>query len=117
MPLIDALMEELNTTGFVSHRGRQILAKYFVLDLKQDWRYGATYFEEKLIDHDFCCNLGAWNLLFFNHHNDLVRQSLQSGMFQRDSQLKMLKVPNNLMAQASKSDPDGAYVKKWIPIL
>lgn len=52
MPLIDALMRELNATGFMPNRGRMIVACYLTMDLKQDWRYGAHHFEEKLIDHD-----------------------------------------------------------------
>jgi len=52
MPLIDSLMRELNATGFMPNRGRMIVACYLTMDLKQDWRYGANHFEEKLIDHD-----------------------------------------------------------------
>jgi len=44
MPIIDSLMRELNKTGFILHRGRQIVASYLTADLKQDWRYGAYYF-------------------------------------------------------------------------
>ena len=52
MPLIDALMRELKYTGYMNNRGRMVVAAYLTLDLKQDWRYGAHHFEEKLIDHD-----------------------------------------------------------------
>jgi len=52
MPIIDSLMRELNATGFMSNRGRMVAACYLTMDLKQDWREGAYYFEEKLIDHD-----------------------------------------------------------------
>ena len=52
MPIIDALMRELNATGFMPNRGRMVVACYFAMDLKQDWRYGMYHFEEKLIDHD-----------------------------------------------------------------
>lgn len=61
MPLIDALMRDLNATGFMSNRGRQIVACYLALDLGQDWRHGAYHFEEKLIDHDVQSNYGGWN--------------------------------------------------------
>lgn len=60
MPIIDALMRELTLTGFMPNRGRMIVACYFAMDLKQDWRYGAHYFEEKLLDHDVCSNYGGW---------------------------------------------------------
>lgn len=52
MPLIDALMREMNETGFMPNRGRMIVASYFAMDLKQDWRHGAHWFEQQLIDHD-----------------------------------------------------------------
>jgi deoxyribodipyrimidine photo-lyase len=52
VPIIDALMREMNFTGFMPNRGRMVVASYFAMDLKQDWRHGAHYFEERLIDHD-----------------------------------------------------------------
>ena len=58
--LIDALMHELNQTGFMSNRGRQLVASYLIHELKCDWRYGAAYFEEQLIDYDVCSNWGNW---------------------------------------------------------
>lgn len=60
---IDANMLELKLTGFMSNRGRQNVASYFINDLKQDWRYGAAYFEEQLIDYDVSSNWGNWAYL------------------------------------------------------
>jgi deoxyribodipyrimidine photo-lyase len=60
MPLIDAFMRELDQTGYISHRGRQLVSSYLCIDMKVDWRYGATWFEEKLIDHDTVSNYGGW---------------------------------------------------------
>ena len=60
---IDANMIELKRTGFMSNRGRQNVASYFCNDLKLDWRYGASYFEEQLIDYDVCSNWGNWAYL------------------------------------------------------
>jgi deoxyribodipyrimidine photo-lyase len=57
---IDANMLELKLTGFMSNRGRQNVASYLCNDLKLDWRYGAAYFEEQLIDYDVCNNWGNW---------------------------------------------------------
>ncbi len=57
---VDANMKELRLTGFMSNRGRQIVASYLCNDLKVDWRYGAAYFEEQLIDYDVCSNWGNW---------------------------------------------------------
>jgi deoxyribodipyrimidine photo-lyase len=57
---VNANMNELRLTGFMSNRGRQNVASYFCNDLKLDWRYGAAYFEEQLIDYDVCSNWGNW---------------------------------------------------------
>jgi deoxyribodipyrimidine photo-lyase len=60
---IDANMKELKLTGFMSNRGRQNVASYLCNDLKLDWRYGASYFEQQLIDYDVCSNWGNWAYL------------------------------------------------------
>ncbi|MBC7695676.1 MAG: DASH family cryptochrome [Burkholderiales bacterium] len=60
---IDANMIELKLTGFMSNRGRQNVASYLCHDLKLDWRYGAAYFEQQLIDYDVCSNWGNWAYL------------------------------------------------------
>ena len=44
MPIIDALMRDMNETGFMPNRGRMVVSCYLTMDLKQDWRYGAAYF-------------------------------------------------------------------------
>ncbi len=60
---IDANMLELKLTGYMSNRGRQNVASYLCNDLKLDWRYGAAYFEQQLIDYDVCSNWGNWAYL------------------------------------------------------
>lgn len=60
---IDANMKELQLTGFMSNRGRQNIASYLINDLKLDWRYGAAYFEQQLIDYDASSNWGNWAYL------------------------------------------------------
>lgn len=57
---IDANMRELNLTGFMSNRGRQNVASYLCHNLHIDFRYGAAYFEERLIDYDVYNNWGNW---------------------------------------------------------
>lgn len=54
IPLIDACMRELGTTGFMSNRGRQNVASFWGTDLYVDWRVGAEIFETHLIDFDVC---------------------------------------------------------------
>ena len=60
---VDANMIELKKTGFMSNRGRQNVASFLHHDLQSDWRYGAAYFEEQLIDYDVCSNWGNWAYL------------------------------------------------------
>ena len=57
---VDANMKELQLTGFMSNRGRQNVASYLAHDLKQDWRAGAAWFENRLIDYDVTSNWGNW---------------------------------------------------------
>jgi len=60
---IDANMLELKLSGFMSNRGRQNVASFLCNDLKLDWRYGAAYFEQQLIDYDVNSNWGNWAYL------------------------------------------------------
>jgi deoxyribodipyrimidine photo-lyase len=60
---INANMLELQQSGFMSNRGRQNVASYFCNELNMDWRIGAAYFEEQLIDYDVCSNWGNWAYL------------------------------------------------------
>jgi deoxyribodipyrimidine photo-lyase len=59
-PFINANMNELSQTGFMSNRGRQNVANYLTKELKIDWRIGAEYFEALLIDYDVHSNYGNW---------------------------------------------------------
>ncbi|MBF7072806.1 DASH family cryptochrome [Glaciecola sp. MH2013] len=61
--IVDACMKQLKETGFMSNRGRQLVASCFVHELNQDWRYGAAYFEYQLIDFDVASNFGNWQYL------------------------------------------------------
>lgn len=60
---VDANMLELKHTGFMSNRGRQNVASYLIDQLHLDWRLGAAYFEEQLIDYDVSSNWGNWAYL------------------------------------------------------
>ena len=60
LPLVDASMRELNATGFMSNRGRQNAASFFVKHLDLDWRAGAAYYEGMLVDYDVTSNWGNW---------------------------------------------------------
>ena len=97
IPLIDALMRELLTTGYISYRGRQHVASYFVHDLGLDWRVGADFFEAQLIDYDVCSNWGNW----------AMAAGLTGAPVSRF----------DTVAQAKGWDPDGRYVRFWLPEL
>lgn len=97
MPLIDALMRDMNATGFMPNRGRMVVACYLTMDLKQDWRYGAHYFEEKLIDHDVQSNYGGW--------------AFSSGI----GPGRVLVF--NSVKQSRDFDKNGEYIKSWVPEL
>lgn len=97
IPFIDANMIELNSTGFMSNRGRQNVASFLVNDLKLNWLMGAEYFESLLIDYDPCSNYGNWNYI------------AGVGADPREDRYF------NIISQARRYDPKGDYVKYWIP--
>ncbi len=99
VPFIDANMRELKHTGYMSNRGRQNVSSFLVHDLGLNWQMGADYFESMLIDYDPASNYGNWNAV------------AGVGSDPRDSR------SYNILSQARRYDPDGAYVKKWIPEL
>ncbi len=99
VPFIDANMREIANTGFMSNRGRQNVASFLVKDLKVNWQMGAEYFESVLIDYDVASNYGNWNYV--------------AGVGSDPRENRYF----NLLSQARRYDPDGAYVKLWIPEL
>lgn len=97
-PFVDANMRELMGTGFMSNRGRQNVASYWVHNLKQDWRAGAAWFESQLIDFDAASNYGNW-LYVAGIGND-----------PRPNRIF------NVQKQAAMYDPDGEYVQHWLAL-
>jgi deoxyribodipyrimidine photo-lyase len=59
-PLVNAVMHELNATGYINNYSRQVVAGFLVNELKADWIKGAEYFEEKLVDYSPASNWGNW---------------------------------------------------------
>ena len=59
-PLVDAGMRELNETGFMHNRVRMLVASFLTKHLLIDWRWGANYFAEKLLDFELASNAGGW---------------------------------------------------------
>ncbi|MDX1918283.1 MAG: DASH family cryptochrome [Candidatus Caenarcaniphilales bacterium] len=94
-PFVNANMSELNETGFMSNRGRQVVASYLSKTLGIDWRWGAEYFESKLIDYDVCSNWGNWAYIAGVGHDPRDR------IF-------------NVRKQAQDYDPKGEYTNMWL---
>lgn len=59
-PIVDAGMRELNSTGFMHNRLRMITASFLTKHLLIDWRWGESYFAEKLLDYELSSNNGGW---------------------------------------------------------
>ena len=98
VPFIDANMKELTETGYMSNRGRQNVASYFARDMAQDWRWGAAWFEERLLDYDVASNWCNWATV------------AGVGTDKRDNGF-------NVLAQARRYDADGEYILHWLPEL
>ena len=94
LPLIDALMREMNESGFMPNRGRMVAASYLTHDLRIDWREGAAHFEEKLIDHDVTSNYGGWNW----------SAGIGSGR----------PLIFNALKQSKDHDKKGDYIRTWV---
>ena len=65
IPFVDAHMRQLNQTGYMSNRGRVNCASFLIHDYKVDWRWGASYFESRLIDYDVSVNWMNWHMQAF----------------------------------------------------
>jgi deoxyribodipyrimidine photo-lyase len=98
-PLVDANMRELKETGWMSNRGRQIVASFFTKNLGLDWRLGAMWFEEQLLDYDVASNWGNWQYA--------------AGVGNDAREFRLF----NLDKQAKDYDPTGTYSHKWLPEL
>lgn len=94
-PIVNACMRQLNATGYMSNRGRQIVASCFIHELGLDWRYGAHYFEQQLIDYDVASNWGNWQYL--------------AGVGADPRGCRQF----NLAKQTEQHDPEGHFIKKW----
>ncbi|MCH8500431.1 MAG: DASH family cryptochrome [Aliidiomarina sp.] len=92
---LDAAMRELEVTGFMSNRARQNAASALIHDLAIDWRLGAMWFENRLIDYDPASNYGNWQYIAGIHGN-----SRGGSWF-------------NLNKQAEHYDPTHAYRQFW----
>ena len=81
VPLVDAIMHELNATGYISNHNRQVVASFLVNTLKVDWTKGAAYFEEKLIDYSPASNWGNWAFIAgINNDSRYINTAKSAGL-------------------------------------
>jgi len=99
-PIVDAGMRELRATGFMHNRVRMIVASFLTKDLLLDWRLGERHFMTHLVDGDLANNNGGW------------QWAAGTGT---DAQ-PYFRIFNPVL-QGEKFDPEGAYVKRWVPEL
>ena len=99
-PVVDAAMRQLTTSGWMHNRARMIAASFLTKHLGVDWRVGEQYFMEHLIDGDPASNNGGW------------QWAASTGT---DAQ-PWFRIFNPTL-QAIRHDPDGAYVRLWLPEL
>jgi deoxyribodipyrimidine photo-lyase len=98
VPIIDAAMRQLNSTGWMHNRLRMIVAMYLSKNLLIDWRKGEKYFMQNLIDGDFASNNGGW------------QWSASTGV----DAAPYFRIFNPI-TQSEKFDKEGYFIKKWLP--
>jgi deoxyribodipyrimidine photo-lyase len=98
--LVDAGMRELNTTGYMHNRVRMLVASFLCKHLLIDWRWGETYFAEKLLDYDMSANVGNWQWA--------AGSGVDAAPYFRIF---------NPMTQVDKFDKQKEYINKWVPEL
>jgi deoxyribodipyrimidine photo-lyase len=99
-PIVDACLEQLHAEGWMHNRGRMITASFLVKHLLIDWRIGEQHFMENLIDGDPASNNGGW------------QWTAGTGT----DAAPYFRVFNPIL-QSKRHDPDGAFIRSWIPAL
>jgi len=97
IPLVDAGMRELWTTGWMHNRVRMIVASFLVKNLRIAWQHGARWFWDTLVDADLASNTLGWQWV--------AGCGADAAPYFRVF---------NPLTQAAKFDPDGAYVHRWL---
>ncbi len=98
IPMVDAGVRELNATGFMHNRVRMIAASFLCKNLLINWQWGEQYFADKLMDFELASNNGGWQWV--------AGTGTDASPYFRVF---------NPMTQQKKFDPNGEYVKKWVP--
>jgi deoxyribodipyrimidine photo-lyase len=99
-PLIDAGMRQLAAEGWMHNRVRMAVASFLVKDLHLDWRRGAAHFMRALVDGDLASNQHGWQWV--------AGTGTDASPYNRVF---------NPTLQAKRFDPDGTYIKRYVPEL
>jgi deoxyribodipyrimidine photo-lyase len=99
-PIIDAGMRQLLATGWMHNRVRMLVGSFLVKDLHLPWQWGARHFMQHLIDGDLASNSHGWQWV--------AGTGTDAAPYFRIF---------NPTTQAARFDPDGEYVRRWVPEL
>ena len=99
-PIVDAGMRELWATGWMHNRVRMIVASFLIKDLFLHWRHGEDWFWDTLVDADLASNAASWQWT--------AGSGADAAPYFRVF---------NPVGQSEKFDPNGEYLRKWIPEL
>jgi deoxyribodipyrimidine photo-lyase len=97
-PIVDAGMRELNQTGFMHNRVRMVVASFLTKHLLIDWRWGESYFAERLMDFELASNVGGWQWA--------AGCGCDAAPYFRVF---------NPTSQQDKFDKNLEYIRKWVP--
>jgi len=99
-PIVDAGMRELLATGHMHNRVRMITAMFLTKDLHIDWKLGESHFMQNLVDGEIASNNGGWQWSAGTGADAAPYFRIQ-----------------NPWSQSARYDPDGIYIRRWIPEL
>ena len=99
-PIVDAGMREVKATGFMHNRVRMITAMFLTKDLHIDWKLGESWFMQNLVDGEIASNNGGWQWSAGTGADAAPYFRIQ-----------------NPWSQTARYDPEGVYIKRWVPEL
>ncbi len=99
-PIVDAGMRQLAASGFMHNRVRMIVAMFLTKDLHVWWMHGESHFMRRLVDGEIASNNGGWQWSASTGTDAAPYFRIQ-----------------NPWSQAKRFDPDGAYIRRWVPEL